>query len=237
MIRELMNNLMKVETKDEILTFKPQIMDLYNVLCEKMRSQICSITNFDDIKMLNDLESHMMAYYGPHFYNKCGIPFLKEHNPETIDILELSVLFYSLQIISLIENGFYLDTSLCFYKNPMDDIFDHVEKIDLTEYRYKQNLFNILWFYFVQVVTLDYNTREFTIEYDDKQDIFYLSTEKYEEVIDMIYKNVDGSQYYQVVKRILGQYRMRFTKMEYILKYQPLFVNAGYKYLCTLTEE
>ena len=71
-------------------------MNLYDGLYQKMQSEIYTITNFDDIKILHDLEELMIAYYGPNFYEKCGISFLKKHNPNTISVLEITVLFYTI---------------------------------------------------------------------------------------------------------------------------------------------
>ena len=137
MIEKLMNELMQAKTSDEILAHKPQILDLYNSLYDKIYNQVCSITNYNDIKYLHDLESPMMAYYGPYFYSKCGIPFLRERNSETIDIIEFSILFYTLQVFELLENGFYDEASLCIYdKERSIDVFDHTEKINLTTYKY-----------------------------------------------------------------------------------------------------
>lgn len=237
MIDEIMKNLMKATTADEILSYQPQILILYNSMYEKLHNQAYSITNFDDIKMLHDLEFPMMAYYGPCFYEKCGIPFLKEHNSGTLDIIEFSVLFYSLQIMELLEKGFYGQTSLCVYKKESDvvlGVFDHTEKINIAEYKYKHNLFAVLWYYFMCVITIEKNEREFTLEYDCDTDVFYLPDEKYEEVLDMIYKNYNASNYSCIIRKILGRYRIRFTKMTYLLEYQPLIVKVGYEYLCSI---
>ena len=235
MIQKLINDLMKSDTAEKIMSYKPQILDLYNSLNKKIENQTYSITNFEDIENLHRLKYPMMAYYGPYFYSQCGFPFLKEHNPKTIDIIEFSVLFYSIQILELLENGFFDKASLCIYDiNRSLEIFDHTEKINLTEYKYKKDLFAVLWFYFMEVITIEDNNREFTIEYDNNTDIFYLGDEKHEAVLDMIYKNYDGSEYSSAINRILGIYRMRFTKMKYILEYQPLFVEVAYEYLCAI---
>lgn len=233
MIENLVDKLMKAETTDELLSYKSIALDLYDSLYKKMKSDAPFRTSFDDIKALNDLKFPMMAYYGPYFCAECGFPFIKEHNPKTIDVLELTVLFYTIQVMNLLETGFYSDAELCIYKTS-PEIFDHIEKINLTEYRSKRYLFITLWYYFVQIITIKDNERTFSMEYDDNIATFYLTDEKYEEVLDMIYRNYGNSNYSYVIDKILGIYKLRFTKMEYILKYQPLFVNVGYEYLCTL---
>ncbi len=225
MIENLINELAKANTREKILSFKTQISELYNEIYEKICSQGCSITNYEDIKMLHKLHFPMQAYYGPYFYDKLGVPFLKEHNPPTIDILEFIVLFYSLQVINLLENGFFDKVSEnSFYTSPTE-IFT----------KSKQDLFVALWCYFQRVITIKDDTREFSV-IDDKCNliIFYLSDDEYEDVIDITYRNIVDSNYFFVIGKILGIYRLRFTKMQYVLKYQPVFVNVGYEYLCTL---
>lgn len=233
MIENLVYELTKANTSDEILSYKTQISELYNELYEKICSQSCFIQNYHDIKMLHKLHMPMTAYYGTSFYNEFAIPFLQKYNPETMDILEFIVLFYSLQVINLLENGFFNKVSRCIYKSPTDELFDRVEKINITES--KQNLFIVLWCYFVSAITIDDDTYEFKMTDDDcKLNIFYLSNEKYEEIIDVIYKNIEDSSYFNIIDKILGRYRTRFTKIQYILKYQPLFVNVSYEFLIAL---
>lgn len=231
MIENLINELAKANTKDEILSYKSQISKLYNELYEKIcfQNSCVYIQNYRDIKMLHELRMPMMAY-SDSFYDKFAIPFLKEHNSETIDILEFVVLFYILQVINLLENGFFNKASKWIYKNSK---FDHTEKINLTDNT--KNLFCLLWCYFMEVINIKDDTRQFTIAYDED---FYLNDEKYEEVIDAIYESLKcDSRYFLVIGKILGQYRLRFTKMKYIIKYQPLFVNVGYEYFWTLIQQ
>lgn len=235
MIEKIMKELMNAGSTDEILAYKSSVVGLYNSMYNKICNQGLSVTNYYDIKSLHSLEDPMMAYYGPYFYRKCGIPFLKKHNPSTIEVIEFSVLFYSLQIMELMEDGFFDEASLCIYDEELyNDVFDHIEKINLCSYKYKQYLFSVLWFYFMRVISIEDNEREFTLEYDFNTDIFYLDDEKHEEVIDLIYKNYNNSKYSSIIDKILGIYRIRFTKMKYILEYQPLFVKVGYEYICAI---
>ena len=229
MIENLIKKLMKSATTDEILSYKSLALDLYDSLYAEMQSKSYCRTNFDDIKALLDLEFPMVAYYGFDFFEACGFPFIKEHNPGTIDVLELAVLFYTIQVMDLLENDFYSQVTLCIYETS-PELFDHTEKINLIEYKHKNSLFSTLWFYFKQVVNIKDGEREFMIG----RDSFYLTDEEYEEVLDMTYRSYAGSNYSHVIDRILGSYKTRFTKMEYILRYQSLFVKVGYEYLCTL---
>lgn len=236
MIEKLIQRMASATTAKELLAYKTQVTELYNEVFAKLSDEIHNITNYEDIKSLHDLESPMMAYYGLDFYEKCGIPFLKEHHPETIDIIEFVILFYTIQIFDLLENGFWNETSLCIYdKERHADCFSRVEKMNFTESSlYKQNLFISLWFYFMRVITLEDNEREFPFDHESCTDVFYIDDDYYEYALDIIYENYDGSQYARIINKILGIYRMRFTKMLYLLEYQPLFVSVGFKYLCTI---
>lgn len=234
MIEGIMKELMEAETAEEILAHKIQLLELYNEVYDKIRSNL-SITNFDDIEYLHRLEAPMTAYYGLDFYSQCGIPFLKKHNLKTIEVIEYSILFYSIQILELLENGFFDKASLCFYNKEDFDQIDHFEEISLAEYKYNRSLFAALWFYFTQIITIEDGEREFVLEYDDKMVTFYLSDKQYEEVIDILYANYNGSKYSEIIGKILGSYRLRFTKMRFILNYQPLFVEVAYRYFCAIS--
>lgn len=178
----------------------------------------------------------MLAEGSTLFYDKGGIPFLRDNNSRTIDILEFIVLFYSLQIIKLLESGFYDKASKCIYKDSTDLVFERTEKINLADNQH--GLFAVLWLYFTQVITIKDDTTEFIMEYNGERVIFYLTNEKYEKVLDIIYESINSDKcFHVVITRILGSYRTRFTKVEYISKYQPLFVNVGYDYLCMLMRQ
>lgn len=93
----------------------------------------------------------------------------------------------------------------------------------------------MLWYYFMRVIAISDNEgRTFAIDYGNDTDIFYLTDEQHEELLDMIYRNYNDSSYSHIIDGILGNYKIRFSKMKYILEYQPLFVEVGYKYLCTI---
>lgn len=235
MIEKLVNELMEIKTSQEILAYKSQTIDLYNQLYKKMESQDYYYVNYDDIKALHDLKQPMIAYYGPYFYKKCGIPFVKEHNPNTIDVIEVAILFYIIQVMELLEIGFYHNIDLCIYETSLE-IFDRVENIDLTKSKYKEHLFVSLWSYFVQVICIKDNGREISLSHENNVESFYLADKKYEEILEMIYDNFKSSHYSHIIDKILGIYKVRFTKMDYILNYQPLFVEVSDEYLWSLIE-
>jgi len=216
MINELFTQIKKAKSINEILACKKQIVTAYNIAYENLKDQPLMKTNYEDIKALHDLHLPMMAYYGPSFYSDCGIPFLKEHNPTTLEIIELTILFYSMQIYEILEKGYF---------------YDEINKIMKED---NQNLFWKIWHLFAEVITLRDDSREITVTWDNKIVEIYLDDEKYENVLDLTYNNYTCSEYFHIIERIIGIYNLRFTKMKYILEYQPLFVEVGFRYLSTI---
>lgn len=137
--------------------------------------------------------------------------------------------------MELLEIGFYHDIDLCIYETSLE-IYDRVENIDFTQGKYKEHLFVSLWSYFVQVICIKDNGREISLSYENNVESFYLTDEKYEEILDMIYRNYNRSNFSHIIDKILGIYNVRFTKMDYILNYQPLFVEISDEYLWSLIE-
>lgn len=213
MIEELISKINQAKTPAEILSYKPIIMDRYNDLGNKICNQNCSILNYEEIKMLHELNSPMMAYYGSSFFDKCGIPFLKEHNSNTIDIIEMAILFYSLQICELLKCG--------LLSKEMDRLNN------LSE----QDLFWKIWYYFKEIITCNNDTRQITVPYENETEEFYVTDEYYEKIIDLTFASYKNSKFMCIINRILGIYKIRFSKMMYVIDYQPLFVEVGYMYL------
>ena len=61
--------------------------------------------------------------------------------------------------------------------------------------------------------------------------MLYIDDEKYEMMLDTIYSNLSESKYKNIIDGILGIYKMRFTKMQYFLEYQPMFIRVAHKYI------
>lgn len=60
------------------------------------------------------------------------------------------------------------------------------------------------------------------------------NNEKYENLINTIFSNYKNSKFSNVINNILGIYKIRFSNMLFILNYQKIFVEVGYKYLCAI---
>lgn len=74
-------------------------------------------------------------------------------------------------------------------------------------------------------------TRVVYLAHENECDILYIDDEKYETMLDTIYSNLSESKYKNIIDGILGIYKMRFTKMQYMLEYQPMFVRVAHKYI------
>jgi hypothetical protein len=176
------------------------------------------ILNFEDIKILHDLNVHMMSYFGSLFYKDCGVVFLEKYNPKTLKFLDLSILFYSLQILKWIKTDYWEDevSSNLFYEKD-------------------NSLFLQLWNYFNQIVNKNDEDDRYIDNYSEQgKRKFYLDDDHYEEIMDISLNSFKHSKYSCLIQSILGNYRTRFTKYKYLLNYQPIFVEVTYRYLLAL---
>lgn len=235
----LIENLVNATSYDEIISYKTDVLAAYESLYKECYEKgfLC-LTNYDDVETLCNLESPMLAYFGPEFYNKCGFPFLKEHNPSTIMVIETAFWFYSIQIINLLESGYWNKVTVCFYDESGEKL-ENVACFDFLKMNgHKEYLFVKLWEYFMKVITINENDREIIV-YDSElssqiYDIDFLS---YGTVIKNSYVSYIDSKYEKIIYMILGNYKNRFISLDYITKYQPLFVKIAWEYLMFLISE
>lgn len=109
-IKTLLYKVCKATTIDEILSYEQDLSIAYNILADNLlENNEFYILNFEDIKILHDLNVHMMSYFGSLFYKDCGVVFLEKYNPKTLKFLDLSILFYSLQILKWIKTDYWED--------------------------------------------------------------------------------------------------------------------------------
>lgn len=72
----LIENLVNATSYDEIISYKTDVLAAYESLYKECYDKgfLC-LTNYNDVETLCNLDSPMLAYFGPDFYNKCGFPF------------------------------------------------------------------------------------------------------------------------------------------------------------------
>lgn len=217
-VKMLLCKICKATTIDKILSYEQDLSKAYSTLIDNLlENNEFSIVNFEDVKMLYDLNIPMMAYFGPSFYKECGILFLEKYNPKTLRFLEVSVLFYTLQILKWVKTDYW------------DDEVSHN-----LFYESETNLFLQLWDCFNQIINKKDNDRDIMIYSEQKTKTIYLDDDHYEEILDLSLDSFKYSRYSSLIQSILGIYRMRFNKYRYILEYQPIFVEVGYRYLLSL---
>lgn len=217
-VKMLLCKICKATTIDKILSYEQDLSKAYSTLIDNLlENNEFSIVNFKDVKMLYDLNIPMMAYFGPSFYKECGILFLEKYNPKTLRFLEVSVLFYTLQILKWVKTDYW------------DDEVSHN-----LFYESETNLFLQLWDCFNQIINKKDNDRDIMICSEQKTKTIYLDDDHYEEILDLSLDSFKYSRYSSLIQSILGIYRMRFNKYRYILEYQPIFVEVGYRYLLSL---
>lgn len=218
-IKTLIYKVCKATTVDELLSYEKDLSTAYTTLADNLlENNEFYILNFEDIKMLHDLNMPMMSYFGHSFYKECGVVFLEKYNPKTLKFLDLSILFYTLQILKWVKTDYWIDevSQNLFYEN-------------------KDSLFLQLWNCFNQIINKNENDDRYITTYSEqgpKQ--FYLEDEHYEEILDMSLDSFKYNKYSCLMQSILGNYRTRFSKYKYILDYQPMFVEVSYRYLLSL---
>lgn len=218
-IKTLLYKVCKATTIDELLSYEQDLSIAYNILADNLlENNEFYILNFEDIKILHDLNVHMMSYFGSLFYKDCGVVFLEKYNPKTLKFLDLSILFYSLQILKWIKTDYWED-------EVSRNLF----------YEKDNSLFLQLWNYFNQIVNKNDEDDRYIDNYSEQgKRKFYLDDDHYEEIMDISLNGFKHSKYSCLIQSILGNYRTRFTKYKYLLNYQPIFVEVTYKYLLAL---
>lgn len=218
-IKTLLYKVCKATTIDELLSYEQDLSIAYNILADNLlENNEFYILNFEDIKILHDLNVHMMSYFGSLFYKDCGVVFLEKYNPKTLKFLDLSILFYSLQILKWIKTDYWED-------EVSRNLF----------YETDNSLFLQLWNYFNQIVNKNDEDDRYIDNYSEQgKRKFYLDDDHYEEIMDISLNSFKYSKYSCLIQSILGNYRTRFTKYKYLLNYQPIFVEVTYRYLLAL---
>ena len=218
-IKTLLYKVCKATTIDELLSYEQDLSIAYNILADNLlENNEFYILNFEDIKILHDLNVHMMSYFGSLFYKDCGVVFLEKYNPKTLKFLDLSILFYSLQILKWIKTDYWED-------EVSRNLF----------YEKDNSLFLQLWNYFNQIVNKNDEDDRYIDNYSEQgKRKFYLDDDHYEEIMDISLNSFKHSKYSCLIQSILGNYRTRFTTYKYLLNYQPIFVEVCYRYLLSL---
>lgn len=218
-IKTLLYKVCKATTIDELLSYEQDLSIAYNMLADNLlENNEFYILNFEDIKILHDLNVPMMSYFGSSFYKDCGVVFLEKYNHKTLKFLDLSILFYSLQILKWIKTDYWED-------EVSRNLF----------YEKDNSLFLQLWNYFNQIVNKNDEDDRYIDNYSEQgKRKFYLDDDHYEEIMDISLNSFKHSKYSCLIQSILGNYRTRFTKYKYLLDYQPMFVEVTYRYLLAL---
>lgn len=218
-IKTLLYKVCKATTVDEMLSYEQGLSNTYNSLADNLlENNEFYILNFEDIKLLHDLNVPMMSYFGSSFYKDCGVVFLEKYNPKTLKFLDLSILFYTLQILKWVKTDYWED-------EVSRNLF----------YEKDNSLFLQLWNYFNQIANKNDEDDRYIDTYSEQgKRKFYLDDDHYEEIMDISLNSFKHSKYSCLIQSILGNYRTRFTKYKYLLDYQPILVEVTYRYLLAL---
>lgn len=190
---------------DSINQFDRQkILDTLSELELEISNESLRIITYDDIKMYHALLDYMYAY-DIYFVENKFIPFLKEHNPITLKVLEIFVYFYALVIYDVLIEIV-----------SEEHLFYHVKKkFDKTK------LGNVTLFDFCFAILAELGNsvdRELCPCGLD----FYMDRDTYLLIEQKFINNYTDSSFKRVMDRILGSYRLWYSCSNYLTEYQPM---------------
>lgn len=228
----LINKLVSATSFDEIISYKNDVLAEYKASCRKCcgkGSFLCK-TNYNDIEALCNLESPMMAYFGPQFYDKCGFPFLMEKNSTTIKVIENAFWFYSSQIIKLAEDAFFNRISVCIHDELDERITDFIHT-SFSEMKWNKGyLFIKMWNFFMHVILMKKKDTEIILYNETGCVSYYIDDSTYRTIVLNSFDSYINSDYEKIINNIIGIYESKFLPWDYISKYQPSFVKIAWHY-------
>lgn len=228
MIEELIKKMAKARTPEELMAYKPEVEKAHGDLYKELADNGHGMLHYHVIKNFHAINPTMFAIYGYNFHIRSEIPFLKRYSPCAIETIEFIATFYSLQILELLETGYFKKMLLCVGEAM-------IETVDIVDCHLVGGLFAFLWYYFAKMLNLKDGENKIEIFYDIRMepDYFWVRRERYEEVIEMTLQNFADSTYRKIVKGMFDEFD-RITRVRYIYEYQPLFVEIAYDYLKVL---
>lgn len=180
--------------------------------------------NYDDLVYYEHGISIMPSYYGARWTSEVYFPFLQKHNPNTLLVIELIILFYAKSIYQMVcsdiqvVNQLEKENQMFFDKNTM--LFLLTTNKSSERYKVRPLIYyvSILKKLFANQPT----TRELTIY--GGEDIFYITSEMYSNITDKLLEDSDEVRYKGVIQSMVGIYRLYYNKIEYFTEIQPLFL-------------
>lgn len=239
-MKKIIKRMLQAKTKEELLTCEVDLQIQYNHLSEEL---------------LEDGAISEKDYEGIFTFYRSSRELLVDINekaeslhkkfPRAIEILQLAILYYSREILNLLYSG-YWDNLLVMKGKKKEWFVNLVEELEKSQ----MGLFLGLWrcFCFAVIGIWDYkkrsesrNRKRWTeyctvLELDQPEEITIYNND-YEELLNHSLTSFGGSLFSQIVDGCLGQYIAYFTKIEYILNYQPIFVGAAFTLLKNIVEE
>lgn len=239
-MKKIIKRMLQAKTKEELLTCEVDLQIQYNHLSEEL---------------LEDGAISEKDYEGIFTFYRSSRELLVDINekaeslhkkfPRAIEILQLAILYYSREILNLLYSG-YWDNLLVMKGKKKERFVNLVEELEKSQ----MGLFLGLWqcFSFTIIGIGDYkkrsesrNRKRWTeyctvLELDQPEEITIYNND-YEELLNHSLTSFGGSLFSQIVDGCLGQYIAYFTKIEYILNYQPIFVGVAFTLLKNIVEE
>ena len=239
-MKKIIKRMLQAKTKEELLTCEVDLQIQYNHLSEELLEDgAISEKDYEGILTFYRSSRELLVDINEKAEN------LQKKFPRAIEILQLAILYYSREILHLLYSG-YWDNLLVMKGKKKERFVNLVEELEKSQ----MGLFLGLWqcFSFTIIGIGDYkkrsesrNRKRWTeyctvLELDQPEEITIYNND-YEELLNHSLTSFGGSLFSQIVDRCLWQYIAYFTKIEYILNYQPIFVGAAFTLLKIIAEE
>ena len=239
-MKKIIKRMLQAKTKEELLTCEVDLQIQYNHLSEELLEDGgISEKDYEGILTFYRSSRELLVDINEKAEN------LQKKFPRAIEILQLAILYYSREILHLLYSG-YWDNLLVMKGKKKERFVNLVEELEKSQ----MGLFLGLWqcFSFTIIGIGDYkkrsesrNRKRWTeyctvLELDQPEEITIYNND-YEELVNHSLTSFGGSLFSQIVDTCLGQYIAYFTKIEYILNYQPIFVGAAFTLLKIIAEE
>lgn len=227
-MEELMRKLINAKSYDEILSYKFQVKKEYHAVFNNCKNSNIGKTQYDDIKELKDVYESIKknsALSHDDYFIKTEKLLSEECDEKTMEILNLALLFYTMQIMNLIEKDFFKEVCLPGIAQKKCDVTLLLEP--------GESLFFMLWNYFEQILHVQRDIPFVLIEHKTSLVNLYVGPEIYEKLLTNTLNYYEKTNFNEIIEQILGRYRHQFTKYHFILEEQPLFVFVALGYLYT----
>lgn len=173
----------------------------------------------DNSEKINSLADELlndnMAAYDSFFILNAGIPYIKEYSPNSLKLLDLTILFYESVIDEL-----YNSHILLFAK---DNMGNHNDNKIFFPYDYG---WKVLEKFSRMVVETDNDSN--SVSYYENS--FCISSERYRMIEKLIANHFYGSKFEKIIYKLIGNYHFNYGFVRFSKDDQALLIHSANVY-------